>query len=767
MKKMHKILSLLLISSLLLSACSGGRGRRSHNWRRVKTEWTVEKRIKGKPSDVKLVVNDRVRNWLDYFTGPGRARFGRYLKRSGRYIPLMKKILRDYGLPEDVVYIALIESGFTSSAKSWASAVGFWQFIGSTGRRYNLRIDPFIDERQCYVKSTHAAARYLSDLYNMFGDWYLAFAGYNSGEGKVQRAIKMYGTKNFWNLTTHRRRYFKPETKNYVPKYIAAAMIAKNPRKYGFRVDYHEPLEYDEVKASTQTDFEVIAKASRSSYNEIAVLNPHLLMGVTPPGERNYPIRVPAGKGGRFLKAFARIPKSKRVTKNYSHMIASRSNSGIHVVKRGETLSKIARKYGVSMRKLKHINKIRNSRHLRRGQKLKIPGRVSQIKYAKQSQPSRSTTRSTTEVASKTAIKKSTPRKLIRHRVSRGDTLGGIAQKYDVKIADLKRWNKIRGNRIIRGKRLKVYQGGTVSSGSSSEPVQVAAADTVKVTKSKKVTYKVKSGDTLSKIARNNKISISELRKLNEIKGSTIRPGQVLNVGKKLYTVEVPVENAYASKTSITSSSSSGGTYKIRRGDSWWSIAKKNKMTVAQLKKLNPGKGRYLKAGQNLILNPAAATTTAPSISSSRIDVDAARARASKPVASRTASLNTYKVKRGDTLYAIALRTKTSISELCKYNNISRTSVLKPGMILKVKNPASKSAVMSESARSERLVLSSAEKPTKTVNYKVKSGDNAWNIAKKHNVSLKQIKGWNTGVDLTKLKPGDTLKLKVASRKSM
>jgi membrane-bound lytic murein transglycosylase D len=670
----------------------------------------------------------------------------------------MKKILREKGVPEDVVYIALIESGFTGSARSHASAVGFWQFIGSTGRNYGLRIDPYVDERQCFVKSTYAAANYMTDLYRMFGDWYLAFAGYNSGEGKVQRAIKMYGTKDFWKLTTHKRRYFRPETKDYVPKYIAAAMIARNPRKYGFSVDYHEPLDYDEVKAATQTDFEIIAKASRSDYPEIALLNPHLLMGVTPPDARNYTIRVPAGKGSKFLRAFAKIPKRKRITKNYSTMVASRSTTGYHKVRRGETLSRIARKYRVSTRALMKANRIKKARHLRRGQRLKIPGKVSKIAYNRKKSVRKAVSSAANSSSSTVAVRKSAPKKAIKYRIRRGDTLGGIANKHNITIADIKRWNKIRGNRVVIGKRLKIYQGGTSVSAPS---VQVAAAPTKTVTKTKNVKYKVKSGDTLGAIARRNGVKVSDLKKWNGLKSNNIGIGKSLVVKKKKVQVSVPVV-AMASDTVAPIKSSPRASYKIKKGDTWWSIAKRNKTTVAKLKKLNPKVGKYLKVGKKVRLSGAATGVAAAT---------PAKPKAARPA---VAANKVYKVKSGDTLYGISLRTKTSISDLCAANNISRSAVLRPGMKLKVKSTPSKSAVMArKSSTSDRMTLTSVApipSPTasmSTVKYKVKKGDTAWNIAKKHKVSLSQIKGWNNGTDLTKIKPGDTIKLQLASKKKM
>lgn len=668
-------LPVVVIVSLLASGCSSGRRRSSHKWK--SRSWRTVTEVRVPKSDVKLVVNDRVRAWINYFTGPGRARFGRYLERSGRYVPPMQEILREHGIPDDVVHIALIESGFSTGATSHASAVGCWQFIRGTGQRYGLRIDPYVDERRDPIKSTYAAANYLADLYNEFGDWYLAFAGYNSGEGKVRKAIARYGTKDFWKLTSHRKHHFRAETKDYVPKFIAATMIAKNPRKYGFRVDYHKPLEFDHAKASTQTDFEAIAKCARADYSEVAMLNPELVMGVTPPGERNYPIKVPKGKGDKFHKAFAKLPMNKRLTTK----VYAESAPGYHIVKKGETVSKIARRYRVSTGSLLAANNIRNARHLRRGQKLKIPGEASEVRRYRAG-----TSSDKVQIASQTP--KSTP---TRYKVRRGDSLGEIASRYGVSVSDLRRWNKIRGNKIIAGRKLKIYQEGarpdapaasTASAASdisapeipevANAPIEVASAQTP-VAKAKDVKYKVRRGDNLGKIAKRHGVSVSQLKEWNGLKGSGIQAGQSLTVG----------EGAVSSGTSVAT--------------------------------------------------------------------------------------GVYKVRRGDTLYAIALRNNMSVSELCRINNISRAATLRPGMRLKVKGSAERNVLAPRKIASERMVLSSATVPSasssEVVSYKVKKGDTAWEIARKHNVSISQIRGWNTGTNLTKLKPGDIIRLKLASNR--
>jgi membrane-bound lytic murein transglycosylase D len=253
---------------------------------------------------VPIVYNEYVEGYLTLFQTRLRERFEVWLARSGRYVPMMQNILKRKEIPEDLVFLALIESGFNPQAHSVASAVGPWQFIKSTGERYGLRVDKWIDERRDPVKSTVAAARYLKDLYRMFQSWSLSMASYNAGEGRIMRALASSKTEDFWQLkeTSH----IKDETKNYVPKFMAATLIAKNPEKYGFFVDYHEPLSYEEVKVSKQTSLKSIAKAVGISVQQMQQYNPELKRDTTPPNYPGYHVKIPHGTKARFLAAFSK-----------------------------------------------------------------------------------------------------------------------------------------------------------------------------------------------------------------------------------------------------------------------------------------------------------------------------------------------------------------------------------------------------------------------------------------------------------------------------
>jgi membrane-bound lytic murein transglycosylase D len=286
-------------------------------------------------------------------------RFKRYLSRSGKYLRMMKNILREEGVPEDIAYLPLIESGFYPYAYSRSRASGLWQFIRATGRRYGLKINWWVDERRDPVKSTHAAARYLKDLHKMFGSWSLALAGYNAGEGKIRRALKKTKAKDFWSIM--RTMKIKPETRNYVPKFIAARRIAMDPEAYGFtNIEYQDDFIYDEVTLEFPLSLDVIAKSSGTTVKIIKDLNPELRRWSTPPVD-TYKLRVPRGTRDLFLANLPKIPAAQRVTVK------------VHIVRSGDTVSEISHRYSVPQRAIISYNRLGRKALIRPGQRLIIP----------------------------------------------------------------------------------------------------------------------------------------------------------------------------------------------------------------------------------------------------------------------------------------------------------------------------------------------------------------------------------------------------------
>jgi peptidoglycan lytic transglycosylase D len=289
-----------------------------------------------------------------------RERFSLYLNRSGKYIELMKKILKENDVPEEIVFLPLIESGFNPYAYSSARAAGYWQFMASTGKHYGLEINWWKDERRDPVKSTVAAANYLKDLYRMFGSWNLAMAAYNAGEGKILRALNKTRTDDYWSLlNTH---YIKSETKDYVPKFIAASLIATNPEDFGFDdLDYHAPLRYDRVPLTSPIDIEVIAECAETTVETIKEMNPELRRWCTPPDVSEYTVRVPDGTKDVFLKNLSDIPEEKRFSVD------------LYTVKKGDTFKKISKKTGIPVQVIYDLNNMEKIMPLAAGTKLYLP----------------------------------------------------------------------------------------------------------------------------------------------------------------------------------------------------------------------------------------------------------------------------------------------------------------------------------------------------------------------------------------------------------
>jgi LysM repeat protein len=305
--------------------------------------------------------NPKVRYFINYFSSKrGKPYFEKILARSGKYIPMIAKVLNEEGLPEELAYLALIESAFLPGATSSQGAAGLWQFVPSTARLYGLRIDSWVDERRDPEKATRAAAAYLKELHSFFGRWYLATAAYNAGQGAIDRAMQQSGAKDFWTLT--RKAQLSEETRNFVPKFVAVALIATNPEKFGFtNVQYEAPLEYEEVEVQRSLRLGALAEMADTEVSTIRELNPSLLTNATPPGNSSFMVKLPVGKTAVFAKAYdAANARTTELTQAVTHE-----------VKKGETLASIARRYGQEVGALMRFNGLTSAR-LYVGQQLKI-----------------------------------------------------------------------------------------------------------------------------------------------------------------------------------------------------------------------------------------------------------------------------------------------------------------------------------------------------------------------------------------------------------
>tara|TARA_Y100000389_G_scaffold24882_1_gene21605 strand:- start:3336 stop:5093 length:1758 start_codon:yes stop_codon:yes gene_type:complete len=434
------------------------------------TKFTI---IDDSEGHIPLVMNSQVESYIRYFQGKGRKGFNIWLKRYVQYKDMMLPIFEEYDLPEELVVVSMIESGFDPKAVSRAKAVGLWQFMYLTGKQYGLERNWYIDERQDPEKSTVAAAKYFKDLYKEFDDWYLVLAAYNVGWGRLERALKLHETSDYWQL------YSLPkDTKNYIPYFLSAAIILKNPEKYGFKIPNSNPLKYDKVTIEKSADLTVIAKAAGTKRSTIQRLNPELRQPATP-SNGSYKINIPLGRKDSFYKKFNALPDEQKFAVQKIE----------HRVRKGENFISIASKYRVSVADLQTINNISNINKLSIGQRLKIPV--------------------------KGGVYSNYPEKII-YKVKSGDTLGHIAEKYNTRAAEIRKWNNM-------GNSSNIYPKQKLSLFVNSKPD--------KDTPTKNV-YIVKSGDTLSGIASKYKVDIAKVREWNNMRknSSRIYPGQKLTL---------------------------------------------------------------------------------------------------------------------------------------------------------------------------------------------------------------------------------------------
>lgn len=433
--------------------------------------------------DVPIPFNDRVADALAYLQTVARKPFSQYLSRSSRYIPLMRQILKKEGVPQDLVYLPLIESGFNPHAYSYAHAVGPWQFIASTGRLYDLDVNYFVDERRDFVKSTYAAAGFLNDLFARYNSWELALAAYNGGPGRIERAMKRQETNDFWEMK------LRQQTENYVPLFAAAVMIAKEPKKYGFGdVIYDEPIEYDTVVVRRPLELSVVARFLGCSAEDLKQLNPQLVRGVTPPGK--FVLRIPTGQEGTFSAYYEQMPQARKLV-----MVR-------HRIHRGESLAAIAQHYGTTPGDLIRINRLRKAYRPKAGRTLLVPAFVS-----------------SDYLAEKKAARGS-------YRVRRGDTLAKVARRFGVSMEQLKLANHLDSDVLPRGRRL-VIPGRTPAATSTSPDT---AKNAPKLAQNRPATYRVRRGDSLWEIAKRFGVSVRELMTFNNLSSHVLAVGMVIQI---------------------------------------------------------------------------------------------------------------------------------------------------------------------------------------------------------------------------------------------
>jgi membrane-bound lytic murein transglycosylase D len=451
----------------------------------------------GVSDDFPVVYNAKVQYFIDYYTGRGRQVFARWLERSTRYLPQMREIFAEEGLPRDLAYLAMVESGFNVKAYSWAHAVGPWQFIQGTGRMMKMKTDWWYDERRDFDKSSRAAARYLKDLNTQFnGEWYLAVAAYNAGPGKVRSAVRKTKSTDFWVLS--RTKHLRAETRDYVPKLMAALTIARDPESYGFTdLAYQQPYDYETVVIPSVTDLDIVARLTGATYEEIKELNPELKRWCTPPGVDAYRLRIPAGTSESFLDQYAQLAKADRA--NYMH----------YRIRSGDTLLAIAQKHNIRVADIVSLNSIRNPRSLRIGTDLVLP-----LKKGYTHRPidelKDDFVRSRRQV----------------YTVRNGDSLWSISQRFGVSEQQLRVWNRLGWSNIIRpGQKL------LVSSKSAKTAKKSVAKPSAAKEGTHKIIYRVQPGDTLWGIGQQFSVATAAIRDWNNLSAQhVLHPGDELTL---------------------------------------------------------------------------------------------------------------------------------------------------------------------------------------------------------------------------------------------
>lgn len=456
----------------------------------------AELEVKATHSDLPLMMTDQVASYINYFSTRGRGTLEHALIRSGRYQDMIRHILKDEGVPQDLIYLAQAESGFHPQALSRAGARGMWQFMSSRARAYGLERNWWVDERQDPEKATRAAARHLKDLYNQFGDWYLAMAAYNSGPGTVQHAVKRTGYADFWQL--YQRNVLPKETRNYVPIIVAVTIMAKNPTQYGLEgLAVEKPSLYDTVKIDYPVDLRLVAECVDASASDLQDLNPSLLR-LTTPKDQAFELHLPFGTKEKYASAIAAIPQDMRVWWRY------------HKVAPGDTLASVARTYRTTANAIAEANNLDGESELEADSKLIIP--VAPGK------------RAAGEDAGAYA------RRITRYKVRKGDTVLTVADNFGVPPTMVRRWNHLKGNSLQGHRVLYVHLPVTPSASGARDTVASKSKQKSKLqiaSKNSVVHHKVQRGETLTSIATTHHTTVAALKRDNG-NLATLRPGMVL-----------------------------------------------------------------------------------------------------------------------------------------------------------------------------------------------------------------------------------------------
>ena len=662
----------------------------------VPRQLTHEEALLHTPSELPLALTADVKRLLNYFTESRRgiATIRASLGRGSAYRPMIERILEEEGVPRELYYLAMAESGYRPKAHSRVRATGMWQFMSSRGKQYGLRQDRYVDLRYDAETATRAAAKHLKDLHIEFGDWYLAMAAYNSGPNRVKSAIRRTGSRDYWTLI--KRRALPSETRNYVPIILAMTLVGQNLSLFDLgEIDYAPPLEYDTVRMAGETSFALIADATGYSADAIKDLNQGLLRSATPPYA--YDLRLPKGSTDRFEREIALVPADKRL------------NWRRYEVRPGETLAAVANRYKVKPETLLELNSLPAESLLQGGQRLTIPTTTKLAIYRYYG-------------GAGGLLEPGTG----RYRIASGDTLGGIARRFGTTVANLQQWNGLPNTRIRAGRYLIVDP--NAASGTTTAAVASGSGPTGR--------YTVRRGDSLSRIGARVGASVAQLKAWNGIRGTTIRVGQTLKVPGPAPKAPAP-QRASAGIPARQTPAPSPNHYRIRSGDSLSTIAEQFGVSVSDLRTWNNLRSSRIRAGNFLLVRPSSGM-----VASARAQSATSTSRAP---GSATGS-GRYTVQRGDTLGGIAEVYGTSAAKLRAWNGI-RGSTIQIGQEL----------IVSQSATASRPVSpSGGATPSGSGTYSVVRGDSLDKIAKQHGTTVAALRSWNN-LNTSRIYPGQKL----------
>lgn len=567
--------------------------------------------------------NDRVQQEIFYMTTTARAFTEGSLNRKTAYDSLIYAVFEESGVPKDLIYMALVESGFKVKAYSRAKASGMWQFIPETGVRYGMDVDYWVDMRRNPQLATEAAAQYLSKLYDTFGDWLLAMAAYNCGEGRVRRLIREMQEDSSWD-SSHAVSYWDldlpKETMRYVPRILAAMVVGHFPDQYNMRVEQQYLPEYDTVTVFDSFTLEEIAKMLKVPEDSLRDLNMELIMWCTPPDRDSYQIRLPVGKRAAFIDGYDKMEKNN--FSSWHH----------HKVAKGENLSSIAKKYGTTSAEIKQANGMKNSR-IKVGKNLLIPIKVK---------PKKSSGRR--------------PAKVKIYVAKLGDNLASIARHYGVSQESLRAWNSLDATAFVKmGDTLFVSKPEEKTSGSAYP----------KPTLKKDEKYVVEPGDSYASIAEKFGVSYVALMDLNNGFNYRLCEGDSLKIPEASSSKKK--KNAKSDAKASKSEKKSGveyETYKVQAGDNLYVIAKRYSTSVARLRAING-------MGNSNAIHPGNV-------------IKVKEKKKSSEKSSKKDKFTIHKVKKGEGLWDIARQYKVTVEDLVRWNNLKNTKV-KPGEKIKVK----------------------------------------------------------------------------------